>query len=905
MLKLPAFKHFQFEDGRAVTVYQDDAKFWRFYLLADFPQVRVLETGEPVFLLTEYKFSDQSREENPDLPRGGGYLVFDAELRVEKTDYDTIVEELQSWVEGEWERLKQGPDDRIRTLKYNSVMKDTLGAHWGNAGHHGGARANERVESETSLTMPGTGEAPPPMDAEAPTVEIGEPLWTEGVVKMNAPSAPGLVNGVIGERKASLVGNNVAAFSLDLLPDGATLMRKTLVNEDGSGATNLTLIQVEYNLKMLAKLPPARLYIKFNTASVYHAMQELFHEHDSSGCDDDYFTSETMMSTAIEAGLLTVKVDMGGITDEDLQETLISQAMQQTRQLLTDRFAKKERAPMEEWADEDVQNSGREIYRLKRVQEVDMTDFEMDMAIEPTIEYEVAPQGTLATFLRDEDMSPYVRTVDLDDDFFKTLSLSARAFANWADDDVAFVELHVEYGDLGNSSTFGTGENLKTQSFTFTPEDTEPKKWDPALIDGNRQFRYRWRVGFEGREPTEWVNEGLTTTRNLNVSVETPGKLDVEVTGVGLDFANVIDAVLVHMTYGTGSDRIANSVLLTADSVSDRWSQVLYRDYDEAISYEVEYLLKTGKTIKSQHLTDGPTQNILVPRPDIDVLDVTLLPAGNWNNVIQAVASLRYSDADNSYHADAQYLFKGAREFKKWAVLQLNPDYKEFEYKVLATFENGDTQETDWMPRQGDEAVPVRIEGPPRLEVKVTGAVLDYASTTLVKIDLRYEDADGDISDLASYSLQKPEDVYTWSVPIREDGPRNYFHKITYYPVQGDPVERDEVETDTELIVVPRYSIPKVGADFNPVLQNFAITPAIEVNLTYDDEERGVSERMTLVFTEKQRQSWHIPVADEAPRGYVMTITWFYPDGASAESTPVTLEKPSVLLPPAPPQEIG
>ena len=43
---------------------------------------------------------------------------------------------------------------------------------------------------------------------------------------------------------------------------------------------------------------------------------------------------------SIEAGLLTVKVDMGGITDEDLQETLISQAMQQTRQLLTERFAK-------------------------------------------------------------------------------------------------------------------------------------------------------------------------------------------------------------------------------------------------------------------------------------------------------------------------------------------------------------------------------------------------------------------------------------------------------------------------------------------------------------------------------------------------------------------------------------
>lgn len=903
MLTLPAFKHFQFDDGRAVTVYQDDAKFWRFYLLADFPQVRQLSNGDPVFLLTEYKFSDQSREENPDLPRGGGYLVFDAELRVEPDHYSTIVDELQSWVETEWERLKSGPNDRVRILRYNSVMRDTLGDQWSGTGHHGGERASERVASGTTLVMPGTGAAPPPADAPAPKVEIGEPLWTEGVVKMNAPSSPGLVNGVIGERKASLVGNNVAAFSLDLTPDGAVLMRKTLVDEDDqgnmTGGTNLTLIQVEYNLKMLAKLPPARLYIKFNTASVYHAMQELFHEHDSSGCDDDYFTSETMMSTAIEAGLLTVKVDMGGITDEDLQETLISQAMQQTRQLLTERFAKKERAPLEEWADEDVQNSGREIYRLKRVQDVDMTDFEMDMAIEPTTEYEVAPQGTLATFLRDaddQDMSRFVRRVDLDDDFFKTLSLSARAFANWEEDDVAFVELHVEYGE---------GADLKTQSFTFTPDDTEPKEWDPALIDGNREFSYRWRVGFEGREPTEWVDEGKTTTRNLNVSVETPGKLDVEITGVGLDFANVVDAVLVHLTYGTGDERIANSVLLTENSLSDRWSQVLYRPYDEAISYEVEYLLKTGKTIKAQDATDGPTQNIIIARPDIDVLDLTLVPAGNWGDVIQAVASLRYVDTDHSYHRDAQFLFKGSGEFKKWAVLQLDADKKTFEYKVLATFQNGDTQETEWMPKEGDQAIPVKVEGPPRLDVKVTGAVLDYASTTLVKVDLRYEDTETGEGDVASFSLQKPDDVYAWSVPIREDGPRSYFYKITYYPVQGNPVERDEEETDTELIVVPRYSIPKVGADFNPVLQNFTNTPAIEVNLAYDDEERGVHERMTLVFTDKERQSWHIPVADDAPRAYVMTVTWFYPDGSQQSSTPVTLEKPSVLLPPAPRQEVA
>jgi len=102
------------------------------------------------------------------------------------------------------------------------------------------------------------------------------------------------------------VGNNVAAFSIDLTPDGATFMQQALVGTDGHGASDLTPIQVVYELTMLAKLPPATMYVKFNTASLFHSVQELFHEHDN--CSDDYFTSENMMSMAIEAGLVTVKL---------------------------------------------------------------------------------------------------------------------------------------------------------------------------------------------------------------------------------------------------------------------------------------------------------------------------------------------------------------------------------------------------------------------------------------------------------------------------------------------------------------------------------------------------------------------------------------------------------------------
>lgn len=892
MLKLPAFMHKQFPTGETVTVFQDDAQFWRFYLIPGFPTVRTDPNNNPVFQLIKYNFSDEAREDDPSLPRGGGYMVFDSELKVKADHQETIMEDLNRYVTEEWERLKRLPNDAVRELTLGATFNDTIGGHWAGTGHEGTPRAPSGTGSEMTLRMPGSGFVPPPANAQAPKAVIGEPLWKSGKVTMNAPSSAGLVSNKIGERPASLIGNNVAAFSLDLTPDGATFMQQTLAGQDGRGATDLTPIQVVYELTMLAKLPPATMYVKFNTASLYHSVQELFHEH--TNCSDDYFTSENMMSTAISAGLVTVKIDTGGVTDEDIVQMLMQQATSTVQELLTQRFANKERAPMEEWGDDDTAESSSEIYRLKRVTEVDMTNFEQTTELSTTTEYKIAPQGTLQAFFKKvQDMSPFIRVVDTNaDPFFKTLGLEARAFAKWDEDDVAFVELEMKYEQ---------GGQVKVQTFTFTKEKSEPQKWDPALIDGKREYQYRWRVGFEGREPGDWSKWEKTTTRNLNVAVETPGKLQVEVTGVGLDFENVLDAVLVHLRYADPARQVpmgGQSVLITKDRPSGTWSRQLFAPWDKPLEYRVEYLLKSGITLtKEWTKTDGPTQNVLVTRPNVDVLDLTLIPSGRWADVIQAVLSLRYVDGD--YNRDVQFNFKTADEFKKWAVLLKNAAKRKFEYRILATFKNGDTQETEWLSREGDQALPVTVEGPPRLDVKVTGAVLDYASTPLAKIDLEYKDPQG-IQDVQSISLQKPDDVALWSVPIRKDGPRNYRYKATYFPIEGNPVERDWEVTETELIVVPRYSIPKVGADFMPTLQDFTTTPAVEVNLTYSDPQRNVHEVNTLLFTKNEPQKWFIPVEDSAPRAYEMAITWHCADGTEKNSTPVKIEKPAVLLPRAP-----
>lgn len=886
MMLLPAIKQMQFDNGEAVSIFQDDAQFWRFYAIPGFPSVRTDKNGNPVFMLIAYLFDDQTREENPDLGLGGGYMVFDAELKISEENRVKMVDELQKLVADEFKRLKNMPNGKVRSLALGATFNDSIGGHWGGQGHEGTPRANPTTSTNTTLNMPSHDHVVVPVDE--PLVVIGEPLWVDGKVTMNAPSSAGLVQNMIGERRASLLGNNVAAFSIDLTPPGAMFMKKTLVGEDGSGGSDLAPIQVAYELTAKVKLPPASMYIRFDTASLYHSVQELFHEHNN--CSDDYFTSENMMSTAIESGLITVKIDMGGVTDDELEQLLVQQAMNTVQTLLTEKFANKEREPMEEWADDDLAESSKEVYRLKRVTEVDMTNFEQTLEINPTTEVTFAPQGTLSTFFRGRtDMDAFVREIRLEDDFFKSLQLDARAFANWQEDGIAFVELHVEYKHGGET---------KTNTFTFTPDDVEPQSWNPALIDGNRKYRYRYRVAFLGQEPGDWSKWEKTTTRDLNVSVESPGMLDVTATGVGLDFDNVLDAVLVHMRYKDARNDVpmaAQSILLSAERTSGEWKRNLFAPWEKPIEYRTEYLLKNGREIETGwKKTDGPTQNLLVTRPDVDVLDISLIPAGIWTDVIQSAVSVRYQDGD--HHADQQFNIKKPEEFKKWSVLLMDRTKREFEYRILATFTNGDTQETEWLTREGDQAVPIKIKGPPRLEVKLSGQVLDYASTPVAQVDMHYRGADGaDVTD--SFSLQSPTDVHTWSIPISDDTVRNYEYQVTYFPVEGDPVEREMEVTEDELIVVPRYSIPKVGASFSPVLQNFSQVAAVEVNLTYDDAQRDVHEAHTLIFTTNEKQSWFLPVADDADRHYKMTTTWYFIDGTDYTSSEMSLRKPAVLLP--------
>src|SRR5262245_5821041 len=110
MLQAPAIKQIE-----GVTIFGDDALFYKFYPIAAAPSVRLDKNGKPIFLLVQYALSDDDRKRDPTLPPGGGYMSFDLQFEVAPELLARVKAALQADVNAAWQRLRAGSaEDRAR-----------------------------------------------------------------------------------------------------------------------------------------------------------------------------------------------------------------------------------------------------------------------------------------------------------------------------------------------------------------------------------------------------------------------------------------------------------------------------------------------------------------------------------------------------------------------------------------------------------------------------------------------------------------------------------------------------------------------------------------------------------------------------------------------------------------------
>lgn len=891
MLKLPEWRTFQ---EQRVTVYQDDTLFWKFYLVPNYVTIRKDDAGKPVFLLIAYSFGDQDREENPDLPRGGGYMVLDVEMRVDPAHEEVIKQQLQKDVDQMWHELKRLADQSGKSVQGYRINSS-----------HNLPRLSTSVSLGVDDVLLGLGaDAPeaPPGD-QPPKVVLASPTWVEGTFKVSAPQSEHLVSNRLAEGKTSLVGTNVASANLDLTPAGASFMVQTLVDPDGTGVTDLTPIQITYNLKFVARVPPVSVVASANTRSVYAAVKGIFHDFDDGGCDEDTVShSEQNMEMAVSSGLVDVKIDVGWPdVPEDLVNQMRSDAMKSVQDALTKRLADKKPPPVPAADDptREFVNRESDVFYLKTEMSMDFQTFTHKETMASTRKQEINPQGTLQAFLHGlspQEIRQYVRKIDLDDPFFQTLDLKAWVFGiDWDKDPIDFVEVEIDYR--------GTDENgqpvTKATTFIFT-KDKKEFAWDPSLIGAKREYRCRWRIGYRGHEPSDWSTWEAKASNRLSLSVTPPGKIDVSFKVGDISFDTVTKSVQLEVEYEDsthGVPKIGTMIKLDAAAAEQRFSHWIFKPRSKPVRYRSTFFLKNGQTIAGEWMeTSADTALVNEPRSE-NRLDVLLVPSGrSWAQVVQSVVTVRYADVRNGVMAEAFYQLKTLEEFKQFAVYVANGGPRKFEYQVVTTFKDGSSEESGWLSGDGDSTVQVAVKEPPELVVDVSPFMLDFGVTPVVEVGLHYEDPANGINESETFALTS-KDIQTWSVPLSNPAKKDFKVKYTYNCANGQVVERAEETSPDTKVTVPKLLVPEVVASFVPRMIDFMQTPVVEVNIGYSDPARGQDVQKTFSFIDATPQEFRLQVDAAAPKTYQVEMVYYLADGQIVTRPPVLSNKTQITIP--------
>jgi hypothetical protein len=852
MLRIPSFR--KIDD---LTVYQDDALWTRFYLVPSMPTIRRDKNGRPIFLLTIFHTSDEAREASPTLPRGGGFMNFDVQFAVDEAAGQSAKEGLQRWVNEEYVRRKADPQ--------YSALPEYAGS-------------------------------------DPPSVEITDPLLSGGTVTMHTTQSSLLVTGRFAEAPASLVSGSTAVFNMDLTETGAGFMHELFVDSAGTGRVDLTPVQVIYNLRMWARLPPISVRVTGDSERIHQTLNKISQTTRDNVCTplevENFREHGTSSSTLKETGIVDVKVDKGDATvPNDVLQTLQQYALELFDTMIKERFlvpAETDMQPLEfdgtlpdrNWSKRSP--TGR--YKVRETVNHSTMHLEIKLDRSQVVEWPTGGEATLQTFFAGASREELRRhVVELTADDFNSLGVTVRALIDFEKQPVQAIEVQTEY-----TARDEDGENhTTTRSFTFRAGETAPGKFDPTVINGKREYRFRYAVIFDDGTRSDFTPWETRTNRDLNVAVANPGKLELEVSGASLNW-DIVRAIKADLTYSDpldGATSLQQSYELTKLNPVRKWERQFNRPIKGSVAVKSTYFLTDDKVVEGEIQTVSPTNTLfLVPPPQVDVLNISLLPAGIWNDVAQVAVSLEYEAGQGRVY-DETFHLKKIDEFVEWTVLLRDPTRRTFKYQTKAIYKTGGHDDSGWITKTGDQALLIEVKGVPRLRVNILSNLVDFTRTPAVKVALVYGDERHTVAFTSGGAA-------VWDVPLAPDGRREYSYTITWHSAEGQTVSSGPHRTaDTELFI-PRAQLPAVGK-LDVLLRGFAvdftITPFVDIALVWRDG--SLEERKTVTLSKEQpNTTWSVPIGDRTQRTYHYAITYNLADGTRVPGRQADTDDPVVSV---------
>jgi hypothetical protein len=454
-----------------------------------------------------------------------------------------------------------------------------------------------------------------------------------------------------------------------------------------------------------------------------------------------------------------------------------------------------------------VTGSGTKVsigFQLQDVHQEELRTMTFDYTAQAPETRTHAPNGFFSALVSNTNKADLIKNISLDDEFFKTVQVTASSIADFVPIDLKSVVLDLAYG--------GTlDEPSVVLSPTYTAADNGPKTFQTFVDDGQMDYRHRASYYF-GQNPlvagqtTEYHTDWETT---LSRALVVNPAIDVSLLHVyvsqGLIDWDLIAKIETTLSYDDPANRFHAEHTFMIDPAFQREDWIVRLTNPALDTYSVQniWILKDN-----DRRINGPVQQmsaaqLFVFDPFIARLPLILQPEVDPASVPRITVAFHYEDTANQL--DVRKLVELAPPYHTMVVNlpMMNPTKRTYWYqttlfKAGGGAENRPEVSTDQMSIiLADGSLPFDVN------VMVVGD-LNQAGLIALQVDLKAEPLDGQGDSVQSHLFQGGPDIrWVQRLALRTDRPdHTYQVQTTAFYATKDPVQSDWNDHDTAILVI-------------------------------------------------------------------------------------------------------
>lgn len=515
------------------------------------------------------------------------------------------------------------------------------------------------------------------------------------------------------------------------------------------------------------------------------------------------------------------------------------------------------------------------------------------------------PQGFFSRLLSDVDNKKGIVTADLDDPFFRTISI-----------DVQAPEINYEKYGIQSLHFAAKYPNREIESRVFDKDNNTAQPVEFAM-NKNLETSYNYQVQYNFLPDSGWEGERVTyeipwapTEDRTQVLLphEQLDFLDVAVTLERNFYWGNIQEARVFISYKSPNNKWNKEKLLrfTPDSATEQHCKLRLSDRkerkgeDPSYTYYIEYQRSDDSVQKTERVTTK-IQGIVVNDLTKKKLPVKFISQLSANE--RAFIDVSYEDLANDFRWDKS-LEIGANNTApiEIQIPLVNPTLPQFQYTI--TFLKADGRRlSQTLPLGIYHRSPILVNSGSDLEVNLSPDSINWELVRTVTVNLLYQDLPNNIRKAETKTFNKGDKSAIWKVALANQSLRSYQWQASYYLKDISIGEQGLVRypelkdtwntTDESVILIDRYQ-PKsnkptvkegeLEVEISPEDIDWDVVRRITVNLSYQDALHNIDASESKTFRQNDDSFiWNIALADKNLRTYQWQATFFMKDASVGE----------------------